>query len=120
MPDTSCILETRTDQALLYRLSGDRNPLHADPGLAQKVGFPVPILHGLCTYGTACRALLTTICDYDHTMIRGFDVRFSAPVYPGETIITDMWRDGNIVSFECRLKERDVVVIRNGKCTLFS
>ncbi|MBT4489417.1 MAG: 3-alpha,7-alpha,12-alpha-trihydroxy-5-beta-cholest-24-enoyl-CoA hydratase [Rhodospirillaceae bacterium] len=119
-PDVTCELETRVDQALLYRLSGDRNPLHADPVLAQKVGFPVPILHGLCTYGTACRAVLTTICGYDHTMIRGFDVRFSAPVYPGETIITDMWRDGNVVSFQCRLKERDLVVVRNGKCTLAS
>jgi len=119
-PDVTCALETRVDQALLYRLSGDRNPLHADPVLAKKVGFPVPILHGLCTYGTACRAVLTTICDYDHTMIRGFDVRFSAPVYPGETIITDMWRDGNIVSFQCRLKERDLIVVKNGKCTLAS
>ncbi|MFP6770934.1 MAG: MaoC/PaaZ C-terminal domain-containing protein [Alphaproteobacteria bacterium] len=119
-PDVTCELETRVDQALLYRLSGDRNPLHADPVLAQKVGFPVPILHGLCTYGTACRAVLTTICDYDHTMIRGFDVRFSAPVYPGETIITDMWRDGNIVSFQCCLKERDLVVVKNGKCSLGS
>ncbi len=117
-PDLTCELETRADQALLYRLSGDRNPLHADPVLAQKVGFPVPILHGLCTYGTACRAVLKAVCDYDHTMIRGFDVRFSAPVYPGETIITDMWRDDNIVSFQCRLKERDLVVVRNGKCTL--
>jgi len=113
-------LETRPDQALLYRLNGDRNPLHADPGLAKSVGFPVPILHGLCTYGTACRAIVTTICNYDHTMIRGFDLRFSAPVYPGETIITDMWRDGDIVSFQCRLKERDLVVVKNGKCTLAS
>ena len=119
-PDVTCALETRPDQALLYRLNGDRNPLHADPGLAKSVGFPVPILHGLCTYGTACRAIVTTICDYDHTMIRGFDLRFSAPVYPGETIITDMWRDGDIVSFQCRLKERDLVVVRNGKCTLAS
>lgn len=119
-PDLSCEMETRVDQALLYRLNGDRNPLHADPALAKRAGFPVPILHGLCTYGTACRALVTTICDYDHTMIRGLDVRFSAPVYPGETIITDMWRDGGIVSFQCRLKERDVVVVRNGKCTLAS
>ena len=119
-PDVSCALETRTDQALLYRLNGDRNPLHADPALAKSVGFPVPILHGLCTYGTACRAVITTICDYDHTMIRGFDVRFSAPVYPGETIVTDMWRDGNVVAFQCRVKERDLVVIRNGKCTLAS
>ena len=119
-PDFTSELETRSDQALLYRLNGDRNPLHADPGLAKSVGFPVPILHGLCTYGTACRAIVTTICNYDHTMIRGFDLRFSAPVYPGETIITDMWRDGDIVSFQCRLKERDLVVVKNGKCTLAS
>ncbi|MDP6343589.1 MAG: MaoC/PaaZ C-terminal domain-containing protein [Alphaproteobacteria bacterium] len=117
-PDATCELQTRADQALLYRLNGDRNPLHADPELAASVGFPVPILHGLCTYGTACRAILTTICDYDHSMIRGFDVRFSAPVYPGETIITDIWREDNVVAFQCRLKERDLVVIRNGKCTL--
>ncbi len=119
-PDFTSELETRPDQALLYRLNGDRNPLHADPGLAKSVGFPVPILHGLCTCGTACRAIVTTICNYDHTMIRGFDLRFSAPVYPGETIITDMWRDGDIVSFQCRLKERDLVVVKNGKCTLAS
>jgi acyl dehydratase len=117
-PDVSIPLETRKDQALLYRLSGDRNPLHADPELAKRVGFPVPILHGLCTYGTACRAILSEICKYDHTRIRGFDVRFSSPVYPGETIITDCWIDGNTVSFRCRLKERDVTVINNGKCTL--
>jgi acyl dehydratase len=117
-PDVSCELQTRPDQALLYRLCGDRNPLHADPDLAQRVGFPVPILHGLCTYGHACYAVLKTICEYDHTQIRGFDVRFSAPVYPGETIVTDMWRDGNIVSFECRVLEREVTVIRNGRCEL--
>jgi len=117
-PDMSCELETRADQALLYRLSGDRNPLHADPKFAEAAGFPRPILHGLCTYGTACRAVLKTACDYDHTKIKGFDVRFSAPVFPGETIITDMWKDGDILSFECRLKERDVTVIKNGKCTL--
>jgi acyl dehydratase len=117
-PDVSCELQTRPDQALLYRLCGDRNPLHADPELAQRVGFPVPILHGLCTYGHACYAVLKTICDYDHRLIRRFDVRFSAPVYPGETIVTDMWRDDHIVSFQCRLKERDVTVIRNGKCEL--
>lgn len=119
-PDMSCELETRADQALLYRLSGDRNPLHADPAFAKAAGFPRPILHGLCTYGTACRAVLKTACDYDHTKITGFDVRFSAPVFPGETIITDMWKDGNVLSFECRLKERDATVIKSGKCTLAS
>lgn len=117
-PDMSCELATRAGQALLYRLSGDRNPLHADPEFAKAAGFSKPILHGLCTYGTACKAILQTVCDYDHTRISGFDARFSAPVFPGETIITDVWVDEDIVSFQCRLKERDAVVIRSGKCTL--
>jgi len=118
-PDDSITLETRKDQALLYRLSGDRNPLHADPVLAQRVGFPAPILHGLCTYGTACRAILKTVAAYDHTRVRGFDVRFTAPVYPGEAIATDLWKDGRIVSFRCRVPERgDVIVISNGRCEL--
>lgn len=117
-PDLTHTVETRKDQALLYRLNGDRNPLHSDPELAKRVGFPVPILHGLCTYGNACRAVLTAVCKYDHTRIAGFDVRFSAPVYPGESIATDIWIDGKTVSFRCRVPERDVVVINNGQCTL--
>jgi acyl dehydratase len=118
-PDYSCPLEIRKDQALLYRLNGDRNPLHADPELAKRVGFPVPILHGLCTYGTACKAILQTVCKYDHTRIKGQNVRFSSPVYPGETVVTDMWLDDDVVSFRCRIPERDnVVVINNGKCQL--
>ena len=117
-PDLSCESGTRIDQALLFRLNGDRNPLHADPYVAGAAGFQVPILHGLCTYGIACRAILQTICDYDYTLIEGFDARFSAPVMPGDTIRTDMWQDGNIVSFRCTAVERDVVVMRNGKCTL--
>ena len=95
-----------------------RNPLHADPELAKRVGFPVPILHGLCTCGTACRTILREVAKDDHRRIRGFDVWFSPPVYPGETILTDMWADGSVVSFRCRLKERDVTVVNNGKCTL--
>ena len=117
-PDLSCDTPTRADQALLFRLNGDRNPLHADPDAAKAAGFEIPILHGLCTYGIACRAVLQTICDYDHTLIEGFDARFSLPVLPGDTITTDMWQDGNIVSFQCSVKERDCVVLRNGKCTL--
>ena len=118
-PDGSVTLETRKDQALLYRLNGDRNPLHADPALAKRVGFPAPILHGLCTYGTACRALLAEVAKYDHTRISGFDVRFSSPVYPGESIATDFWVDGKVVSFRCRIPERgDTVVINNGRCLL--
>lgn len=117
-PDVTCESDTRPDQALLYRLSGDRNPLHSDPTVAKMAGFPRPILHGLCSYGTACRAVLSTICKYDHTMIGGFDVRFSSPVFPGETIVTEMWKDGNVVSFRSKVKERDVVVLNNGKCIL--
>ena len=120
-PDATATLPTRKDQALLYRLSGDRNPLHSDPELARRVGFRAPILHGLCTYGVACRAILQTVAAYDHTRITGFDVRFSAPVYPGESIATDLWVDGGTVSFRCRIPAReDVVVINNGRCTLAS
>ena len=120
-PDVTVTLATRKDQALFYRLSGDRNPLHADPELARRVGFRAPILHGLCTYGVACRAILQTVAAYDHTRIVGFDVRFSAPVYPGESIATDLWVDGKTVSFRCRVAERgDNLVINNGRCTLAS
>ncbi|MDE2352918.1 MAG: MaoC family dehydratase, partial [Alphaproteobacteria bacterium] len=117
-PDLVHECDTRVDQALLYALSGDRNPLHRDPNVAKMAGFPRPILHGLCTYGTACRAVISTVCRYDATKITGFDVRFSAPVFPGETIVTEMWVDGPVISFRSKVKERDVVVLNNGKCTL--
>ncbi|MDE2011878.1 MAG: MaoC family dehydratase N-terminal domain-containing protein [Alphaproteobacteria bacterium] len=117
-PDLVHACDTRVDQALLYALSGDRNPLHRDPNVAKMAGFPRPILHGLCTYGTACRAVISTVCRYDATKITGFDVRFSAPVFPGETIVTEMWVDGPVISFRSKVKERDVVVLNNGKCTL--
>jgi acyl dehydratase len=117
-PDMSCDLETQPDQALLFRLCRDRNPLHADPVLARQVGFEKPILHGLCTYGIACRAILKTICDYDYTLITGFNTRFTASVYPGDTVTTEMWQDRNIVSFRCLVRARDSVVIDNGMCSL--
>ena len=117
-PDLVHECDTRPDQALLYALNGDRNPLHRDPNVAKMAGFPRPILHGLCTYGTACRAIISTVCNFDATKITGFDVRFSSPVFPGETIVTEMWKEGNVLSFRARLKERDVVVLNNGKCTL--
>ena len=78
----------------------------------------MPILHGLCTYGVACHAVLKTICNYDHTLISALDARFSAPVLPGDTITTDMWQDGDTVSFQCTVRERDSVVLRNGRCIL--
>ena len=116
--DMFCDLPSRPDQALLYRLCGDRNPLHADPVFAEKQGFAAPILHGLCTYGIACHAILKTICDYDFTLVAGFDARFTAPVFPGDTVRTEMWQEGNIVSFRCSVAERGVVVIDNGRCVI--
>jgi acyl dehydratase len=117
-PDMACDLPTSPSQALLFRLAGDMNPLHSDPRAAAAAGFDRPILHGRCTYGIACHAVLKTVCNYDYTLIRGFDVRFSSPVYPGDVITTEMWQDRNIVSFRCRVRERGVVVLNNGKCTL--
>ena len=117
-PDVVHECDTRPDQAFLYALSGDRNPLHRDPKIAKMAGYDRPILHGLCTYGTACRAIISTVCKYDSKKIVGFDARFSSPVFPGETIVTEMWVDGSVVSFRCKVKERDVIVLNNGKCTL--
>lgn len=114
-PDLACDLPTVPQAALIYRLSGDRNPLHADPEVARAAGFEAPILHGLCTLGAAGHALLKSCCDYDPARFRSLKLRFSAPVYPGETIRTEMWRDGAIVSFRSRVVERDVVVLDNGR-----
>ena len=116
--DLVCDIRTGDSQALLYRLNGDRNPLHADPAVAAKAGFERPILHGLCTYGIACHAILKTICEYDHTLIAEFDARFSQPVLPGDTVTTEMWQDGNTVSFQCRVAARNAVVVKNGRCIL--
>lgn len=117
-PDVTIELPTRPDQALLYRLCGDRNPLHADPEAARAAGFEAPILHGLCTYGMACRAILQAFCDYDPACIREFSVRFSAPVFPGDLLTVDLWRDAHDVRFEVGVRARDVKVIRNGKARL--
>jgi acyl dehydratase len=117
-PDAVCELSQRSDQAMVYALCGDRNPLHRDPGIAKKAGFDVPILHGLCSYGIACHAVLKTMLDYDQTKMKSFDVRFSTPVFPGETHVVEMWRDDDVVSFRTRIKERDVISINNGKCVV--
>ncbi len=117
-PDKTAAIETQPGQALLYRLSGDYNPLHAEPDFARAAGFQQPILHGLCSYGVACRAVVQAFVPGEPHRVAGFDVRFSAPVYPGETILTELWRDGDIVSYRCRVKERDLVVLNNGKAVL--
>jgi acyl dehydratase len=117
-PDAVCDLSTHPNQALVYRLSGDWNPLHADPDYAAAASFPRPILHGLCTYGIACRAVLRTFCDYDPARIRGFGARFTSPVFPGDTLHTEMWQDGEAVAFRTHALERDLVVLNHGKATL--
>lgn len=117
-PDVSVSYSSRPEQAALYRLCGDRNPLHIDPVIAASAGFKVPILHGLANYGVTCRAVLATWCDYDPTRILSHAVRFSAPFYPGETLRIDMWRDGDVVSFEAKAVERGLTVIKNGKTVI--
>ena len=92
-PDARIALPTRDDQALIYRLSGDRNPLHSDPWFAREMaGFPTPILHGLCTYGVAGRALLAELAGGQAARLTAVAARFSAPVFPGETLTTSIWR----------------------------
>lgn len=114
-PDLICDLGTRPEMALIYRLSADVNPLHADPAVARDAGFERPILQGLGTFGVAGHAILRSVCDYDPSRLRSIAGRFSAPVYPGETIRTEIWRDGDVVSFRIRVVERDVVAINNGR-----
>jgi acyl dehydratase len=115
-PDMVDEFQTRPDQALLYRLSGDYNPLHADPAFAARAGFDRPILHGLCTYGICCRAVLKHVVDYDASRIGKFNARFSSPVLPGETIVTELWKDGDQVSFRASVRERNLVAVNNGFC----
>jgi acyl dehydratase len=110
-PDMAIDLPTRPEQALYYRLNGDDNPLHADPEVAARAGFARPILHGLCTMGVVVHALLRGLCDYDPGALRSLGLRFSAPVFPGETIRTEIWRNGG---FRARVVERDVIVVSNG------
>ncbi len=117
-PDAVCDLPTLPRAALIYRLSGDWNPLHADPAVARAAGFERPILHGLCTYGMSCRAVLQTYADYDPLAFRQHVTRFSAPVFPGETVSFDLWKDGNVISIEGRVNSRGVTVIKNGKTVL--
>src|SRR5262245_2970189 len=113
-PQFVCDLPTLPQAALIYRLSGDYNPLHADPAHAQKVGFKMPILHGRGTFGVAGHAILKTLCGYDPARFVSMEGRFSSPVYPGETIRTEMWKDGNVVSFKATVPARGVTVLTNG------
>ncbi|MBD9665269.1 acyl dehydratase [Variovorax paradoxus] len=118
VPDQVCDLSTLPQAALLYRLNGDLNPLHADPAVAQAAGFARPILHGLATMGVALHAVLKTVLDYDAAAVRGMRVRFTAPVLPGETLRTELWRDGRVVSLRSTVLERGAVVLNAGRVDL--
>lgn len=113
-PDYTVTYPTRPDQALLYRLSGDRNPLHSDPAFAARAGFDRPILHGLCTYGITGRALLHTVAGSDPARFAAMSGRFSKPVYPGETLTVSIWVDGQTALFRTA-KEDGTVVIDRGR-----
>ena len=111
-PDAVAEEKIRADQALLYRLSGDWNPLHVDPAFAGAFGFPRPILHGLCTFGVAARQVIKRFAAGDPRRFKSIKVRFSESVFPGETLITEMWKESDLrVVVRCRVKERDKVVL---------
>ncbi len=116
-PDEVVSYPTRDDQALLYRLSGDRNPLHSDPRYAARAGFDRPILHGLCTWGFTGRALLSRLCGSDPGRMRAMQGRFAAPVYPGDTLTVSLWVEGDGAVFRTSTQRGDVV-IQHGRCTL--
>jgi acyl dehydratase len=121
-PDETISYVTRTDQALLYRLNGDRNPLHSDPAYAAKAGFERPILHGLCTYGFAGRAVLHAAAGGDPDRLRTFDARFAKPVFPGDTLHVDLWNVDGGVRFRVRTGEtaqrEEGVVLDRGRATI--
>ena len=109
-PDHEITYATREDQALIYRLSGDRNPLHSDPEFAKLAGFDRPILHGLCTYGFTGRALLAALCDNDPARFASMEGRFSSPVFPGESLTIRIWQDGDSAVFQTTGQDGRVVL----------
>jgi acyl dehydratase len=111
---------TLPQQALLYRLNGDKNPLHADPEFAKMGGFDTPIIHGLCSYGIACKAIVDDVLDGDTTKVSGYAARFAGVAYPGETYITSWWKEGDRILLETKSKERDAVIISNAAVTVRS
>ncbi|MBO6719765.1 MAG: MaoC family dehydratase N-terminal domain-containing protein [Rhizobiaceae bacterium] len=117
-PDMTCTLPTLPQQALIYRLSGDYNPLHADPEFARNAGFERPILHGLATFGVATHAILRELCGYDPARLTSIAGRFTRPVFPGDMLQTQIWDQGSEFGFRVIVPERDVVAIDNGRATV--
>jgi acyl dehydratase len=116
------VVETKTlpQQALLYRLSGDKNPLHADPEFAKMGGFDTPILHGLCSFGVVCKAVVDDALGGDVAPVARYQARFAGVFFPGETMVTSYWREGNQILISSKSKERDAAVISNAAITLRS
>ncbi|HEY2928599.1 MaoC/PaaZ C-terminal domain-containing protein [Piscinibacter sp.] len=113
--DIEVSYSTRPETALIYRLSGDVNPLHADPDVAAKAGFDRPILHGLCTYGMGARAVIENVLGHDAARLKRLAVRFTSPVWPGETVRYELWREGDArLSLRASVDARKVVVLNNG------
>jgi acyl dehydratase len=117
-PDVVSTIPVSPRAALIYRLTGDVNPLHVDPETARKAGFERPILHGLATYGVCGVAVLKAVLDYDPDRLIEFDGRFSAPVLPGDTLEADIWVDGDIVSLRVRAPAREAVVFNSGRARI--
>jgi len=116
--DISIELRTLPQSALIYRLSGDLNPIHSDPAAAARAGFPQPILHGLCSMGLATRALLQTVCEGDPSRLRSVSVRFSKPVFPGETLRVELFKAGSTLRFRALAVERNAVVLDRGSAVV--
>jgi len=114
-PDAIAAYQTTPDQAVLYRVaSGDYNPIHIDEETAQKAGMPGPVLHGLGSYGVACRHVLRAMCGDDPAALKRFDARFTSPVFPGDLIVTEIWKEDGGASFRCRVPKRNAIVLNNG------
>ena len=118
-PDITREDATLPTQALLYRLSGDANPLHADPKMAALGGYPRPILHGLCTFGFAARAIIKRLCGNEAARLLEISARFASHVFPGETLVTEIWtQDDGEIRFQTRVKERDAIALSHARARL--
>ena len=118
-PDRIIDLPTLPQQALIYRLCGDLNPIHADPKAAAAAGFDRPILHGLCTMGIVCRGLIGAVCDSAPERLKSISLRFSSPVFPGELIRLEIFHEPEAIRFRARVVQRSVVILDRGRATLF-
>jgi acyl dehydratase len=114
------VVERRTlpQQALVYRLSGDKNPLHADPEFAKMAGFDRPIIHGLCSYGIVCKAVVDEVLGGDVAKVARYQARFAGVAFPGETYLVSHWREGDKILIQAKSKERDAVIISNAAITV--